>query len=127
MWVFLSDVFVSIVAPKPDSGIDPSQFLIVRARVKGDIERLFPGAKVMVDAGTDYRFRAIVLASTVARTMADAVHAIEDAALRLFPRLGSHGRPAGRSSPQGIAPTPAAPGMTTRGAGGRRVLSPPNS
>lgn len=41
MWLFLSNSFLSIVAHPKKSDI-----LIVRARVKGDIEKVFPHAKV---------------------------------------------------------------------------------
>lgn len=77
MWIFLSDTFVSIVAPQPGRGVDPAAFLIVRARVGGDIEKLFPGAKVLADQGTDYRFRAVVRRSEVADRLADAALSID--------------------------------------------------
>lgn len=43
MWVFMSDSFLSIVA---DSTVSKSDCLLVRARREGDIERVFPEAKV---------------------------------------------------------------------------------
>jgi hypothetical protein len=76
VWIFLSDSFVSIVAPQPGRGVDPQRFLIVRARVRGDIEKLFPLAKVMADAGTDYRFRAVVERDLVAKRIAGLVEDI---------------------------------------------------
>jgi hypothetical protein len=42
----------------------------VRARVRGDIEKLFPDAKVTTNAGTDYRFRGILARAVVASKMA---------------------------------------------------------
>jgi hypothetical protein len=71
MWIFLSDAFLSIVAPEAGRNVDPAKFLIVRARVAGDIEKVFPDAKVMADAGTDYRFHAIVKRGDVASKLAE--------------------------------------------------------
>lgn len=55
MWVFLNDAMVSAVS-------DPrnKKQLIVRARLKGDLERLFPRNKVHETPGRDYRFRVYV-------------------------------------------------------------------
>lgn len=55
MWLFLNNAFLSIVAhrTKPDT-------LLVRARVRGDIERVFPRAKVSRTPDADYLFRAEV-------------------------------------------------------------------
>lgn len=44
--------------------------LLVRARIKGDIQRVFPGAKVEETPLRDYRFRAFIPRSSVA----DAIH-----------------------------------------------------
>lgn len=55
MWVFLSGAYLSIVADRNR----PSD-LLVRARFKGDIERVIPEADVVEGAGSDYRFRANV-------------------------------------------------------------------
>lgn len=77
MWIFLSDSFVSIVAPQPGGAVDPEKFLIVRARVRGDIERLFPRASVNDSGGTDYRFRAVIDRNTVTARIARAVGDID--------------------------------------------------
>lgn len=53
MWIMLNNAFLSIVSPSARS---PT--LDVRARVKGDIERVFPGAKVICLPNRDYAFRA---------------------------------------------------------------------
>lgn len=52
MWIFLSDSFLSIVQDtnNPDN-------LLVRARKKGDINRVFPAAIEEVTAGRDYAYR----------------------------------------------------------------------
>ncbi|MCX8087044.1 MAG: hypothetical protein N3C63_09120 [Rhodocyclaceae bacterium] len=63
-----SDSFLSIVQ-KPDD----KDTLTVRARIKGDIERVFPGAKVVEGHGTDYRFRAKIPRQEVAQALHDQV------------------------------------------------------
>jgi hypothetical protein len=69
MWVFLSDSFLSIV----DKGDPSGKTLLVRARRKGDIERAFPGAEVVTGGGTDYRYRARLDRTIVAKKVADSV------------------------------------------------------
>ena len=73
MWLFLNNAFVSIVAPLPNRGVDPDDFLVVRARIQGDIERLFPKAKVTSSKATDYQFRAVVSRDDVATKIAEQV------------------------------------------------------
>lgn len=53
MWFCFNDSFLSIV----QKGGEPGQ-LCVRARMRGDIERVFPDARVSESIHTDYRFRA---------------------------------------------------------------------
>lgn len=67
MWIFLSSSFISIV----DKGDETGKTLLVRARSKGDIERVFPSAEVVEGAGTDYRFRARIDREEVAQRIAD--------------------------------------------------------
>lgn len=55
MWIFLSDSFLSIVQ-KPGQ----TDALTIRARIAGDIERVFPDAVVQAGRGTDYKYRAEV-------------------------------------------------------------------
>lgn len=71
MWVFLSNSMLSIVNKPGDNDI-----LTVRARAKGDIERVFPNAKVEANKGTDYAFRARISREAVANAMFDAATAI---------------------------------------------------
>lgn len=73
MWIFMSDSFLSIV----DKGDLTGKTLLVRGRKKGDIERAFPSAKVIVGGGTDYRFRARIDREEVALKMADEVRHIK--------------------------------------------------
>lgn len=72
MWIILSDVFLSIV--HKDCAPDE---LLVRARRPGDIEKVFPGAKVKESFGTDYRYRAKVMRSAIAAAMAEQIYAID--------------------------------------------------
>jgi hypothetical protein len=53
MWLMFSNCFLSIV--RKDCG---EAELLVRARRRGDIERMFPSAKVTEDTKTDYLYRA---------------------------------------------------------------------
>ncbi len=73
MWLFLNDAFLSIVDKDDPSG----RTLLVRARLPGDIERLFPDAQVDANAGTDYRFRARIDREAVAERVADTVRNID--------------------------------------------------
>jgi hypothetical protein len=70
MWIFLSESMLSIVQKPGDA---KAGTLTVRARVAGDIERVFPEAKVTVGGGTDYRFRATIPREQVAQAMHDQV------------------------------------------------------
>jgi ADP-ribose pyrophosphatase YjhB (NUDIX family) len=71
MWVFLSNAFLSIVAIDGDPDT-----LKVRARFAGDIERVFPEAKVEAWTGTDYAYRAVVSRNRVADALAEAARTI---------------------------------------------------
>jgi len=71
MWIMLSDAFLSIVAAEyPDE-------LLVRARAKGDIERVFPRAKVVYTPCGDYHYRANISKHWVASTIADTIMEID--------------------------------------------------
>lgn len=52
MWVYTKHGFFSIVQDKDDEG-----YLIVRARVKGDIEFYFDARQVKETENSDYRYR----------------------------------------------------------------------
>jgi hypothetical protein len=71
MWLFLSDCFVSMVSK--DCRRDE---LLVRARRKGDIEKLFPDAEVERTPKADYLFRAAVKRDEVAKVLDDEVRRI---------------------------------------------------
>lgn len=72
MWIFLSNSFLSIVAHRTSPDL-----LLVRARLKGDIERALPGAKVWTDNTADYKYRAEISREEVAKAVAAHVSGIE--------------------------------------------------
>jgi hypothetical protein len=72
MWILTREAFLSIVSK--DCGSDE---LLVRARRPGDIEKLFPEAKVVEGGGTDYRCRAVVKRERVAQVLTEEVGSIE--------------------------------------------------
>jgi hypothetical protein len=71
MWIFTDTSFVSIVRPKNGKGRKDT--LVVRGRVKGDIEALFPKAKVRVTPARDYLCRALVSRKVVAEVLAKKI------------------------------------------------------
>ena len=60
MWILLNDCFFSIVSKECKRNE-----LLVRARRRGDIEKVFPKANVTVSHHTDYQFRAAIRRSVV--------------------------------------------------------------
>lgn len=70
MWLFLNDAFLSVVKPR---GLK-TQELLVRARRKGDIERVFgynhKRIKVERTPQRDYLYRALIPSRTVANVIA---------------------------------------------------------
>jgi len=72
MWIFLNNSFLSIVQANDDP-----DYLMVRARLRGDIERVFPRVWVMVNDERDYRFRARIDRALVADAMAEQVRGID--------------------------------------------------
>lgn len=65
MWIFLPDAFLSIGQHE-----DEPKLLQVRARFRGDIERMFPEAFVAEDLLGDYRFCAAISRERVAHVIA---------------------------------------------------------
>lgn len=72
MWIFLSDAFISIVEDQRSA-----KRLLVRARLPGDLERVFPGARVKETPDADYRYRASVPRARVAEVIADSILEID--------------------------------------------------
>ena len=66
MWIMTPTSFLSVV--HKDCAPDE---LLVRSRMKGHIEAVFPGAKVTESTRTDYLFRAVLPRSVVAKALAD--------------------------------------------------------
>ena len=72
MWLMLSDCFYSIVAKdcRPDE-------LLVRARRAGDIEKVFPDAKVIRQTHSDYLYRAVLPRDVVKQALAAMIDKID--------------------------------------------------
>jgi hypothetical protein len=71
MWIMMNDSFLSIVEPVP-----ASHRLLVRARKREDIARVFPAAKVNKTLMRDYQFRALIDRVEVADAIAREVRLI---------------------------------------------------
>jgi hypothetical protein len=72
MWIYLSDSFLSIVEFH-----DNRDILLVRARHKGDIERVFPNTEVKCTPNHDYLYRALVARDVVAEAIAEQVKRVD--------------------------------------------------
>jgi hypothetical protein len=72
MWIYLSDAFLSVVQ-------DTTQrdHLLVRARIAGDIETVFPFATVTCSPERDYAYRASLPRAVVADAIERSVRAID--------------------------------------------------
>lgn len=68
MWLITTKGFLSLVQDRHDPDL-----LQVRARVQDDITRHFPGAKIIVAHGGDYRYRARISKAQVSVKMADMI------------------------------------------------------
>ena len=64
MWIVLNKSFLSIVENR-NNKIE----LLVRSRVKGDIEKVFSEANVFEDNTADYKYRSYIDRKTVANTI----------------------------------------------------------
>jgi hypothetical protein len=72
VWLFHNRSFLSVVADRKD----PTQ-LLVRARIAGDIEALFPTAQVSHTPEHDYAYRANVTRDEVATVIANELLSID--------------------------------------------------
>jgi hypothetical protein len=72
MWLFTRHAFLSIIQHR-----DQPDMLMVRARVKGDIEHYFPDASVIRLDDADYLYRAVIPRKAVVAVMAKAVEQID--------------------------------------------------
>ena len=71
MWVLLNNAFFSIVKNR-----NKKNELLVRARIKGDIEKVFPKANTFEDKDADYRHRAFIETNIVADKISNEVFKI---------------------------------------------------
>lgn len=71
MWIQLNNSFLSIVQNR-----DNDSELLVRARVKGDIEKIFLEANVFEDVKADYKYRAFIPKQIVAKVIKEKISAI---------------------------------------------------
>jgi len=71
MWIFLNDAWLSIVEDREDA-----EYLLVRSRRSGDIERVF-GVQEDIDREADYHYRAHILRDHVAGVLAREVGRID--------------------------------------------------
>ncbi|QIE23550.1 hypothetical protein SBC1_14370 [Caballeronia sp. SBC1] len=118
MWIAMNDSFLSIV-----DAAQSENCLLVRARREGDIEAVFPAAKVVIIIGRDYRFRAEIDRQEVGAVVAarlisvsypnfkssvkdrNLVHAYHEVwrcmeALQPVPAYGTKPRPGFRAQPK---------------------------
>ena len=72
MWIILNKTFMSIVENRHNKNE-----LLVRSRVKGDIEKIFPDAEVIENNDADYLFRAFLPRSQVSEAIKKEVDMID--------------------------------------------------
>ena len=72
MWIMTNNSYLSIVSK--DCG--PAE-LLVRARRAGDIEKVFPDAKVIRNTNSDYLYRAVLPRDVVKQTLAAMIDHID--------------------------------------------------
>jgi hypothetical protein len=72
MWIYLNDSFLSIVRHR-----DKPQFLMVRARREGDIEKVFPDATVERTPTADYHYRTTLHEHVVSGVMSARIENID--------------------------------------------------
>ena len=72
MWIFTNNAMLSLVEDRDDPTL-----LVVRARLKGDIERVFPDFPAITVGGSDYKWRTWVPKSIAAKVIADSIREID--------------------------------------------------
>lgn len=77
MWIMQNNAFLSIVKPSPRDPQATDRTLLVRARVKGHIEAVFPNAEVQEVPGRDYQFRAYLPTRLVSAAIAANIESID--------------------------------------------------
>ena len=64
MWIVLNKSFLSIVKNRNNENE-----LLVRARIEGDIERVFDNANIFQDLKADYKYRSYISRNDVANAI----------------------------------------------------------
>ena len=72
MWIYLNNSFLSIVENDQDSSL-----MHVRARARGDIEAVFPLAKVKHTPQGDYKYRTDIKREIVATALHNSIMNID--------------------------------------------------
>ena len=72
MWIVLNNSFLSIVKNRNNDSE-----LLVRARVRGDIEKVFSDAEVFEDISADYKYRSYMQRETVATLVSQEITKID--------------------------------------------------
>ena len=72
MWIVLKNSFLSIV----EDFNDPKN-LLVRARIEGDIEKIFPDFEVFESLDSDYRFRSFIPRENVISAISEEIKNID--------------------------------------------------
>ena len=55
MWIFLNNSFLSIVENRNNK-----EELLVRSRVRGDIDKIFPNSNIFEMENSDYKYRSYI-------------------------------------------------------------------
>lgn len=71
MWISFNDAFISCVEDRGNA-----DQLVVRARRRDALQRLFPDREVRVDGGADYRYRVFVSKSEFASVVVQRIMGI---------------------------------------------------
>jgi len=71
MWIILNNAFLSIVKKREDENK-----LLVRARVHGDIAKIFPDAEVFEDTHADYKYRSYIDRQIVSQAISEHISSI---------------------------------------------------
>jgi hypothetical protein len=80
MWIFLNNAALSVVESNDSlsyMGCHRQDLLLVRARIEGDIERVFPEVVVWHTPNADYAYRVFMPRSDVAAAMVASVMKID--------------------------------------------------
>ncbi len=71
MWIFLNNSFLSIVENRNNK-----EELLVRSRIKGDIDKIFSDSNVFELENSDYKYRSYIKKSEVSEKIKDIIQNI---------------------------------------------------